>query len=38
MNIISITVESEKRMCSIEHDLICLEFFALKVKKLLISN
>ena len=38
INIISITVESENRMCSIEHDLICLEFFALKVKKLLISN
>lgn len=28
----------ESRMCSIEHDLICLEFFALKVKKLLITN
>lgn len=28
----------EARMCNIEHDLICFEYFALKVKKLLISN
>ena len=38
MNIINIIVGIEARMCYIEHDLICLEFFALKVKKLLISN
>lgn len=37
-NIVSAVSEIESRMCSIEHDLICLEFFALKVKKLLISN
>lgn len=36
--LVNITSEIESRMCSIEHDLICLEFFALKVKKLLISN
>ena len=36
--LVNITSEIESRMCSIEHDLICLEFFALKVKKLLINN
>ncbi len=28
----------EARMCNIEHDLICFEYFTLKVKKLLINN
>lgn len=38
IKITEVVCSIESRMCSIEHDLICLEFFALKVKKLLITN
>jgi replication factor C subunit 3/5 len=38
IKITEVACSIQTSMSSIEHDLICLEFFALKVKKLLITN
>jgi len=38
MSITEIACRIQEKMCFVEHDLICLEFFSLKVKKLLIHN
>ena len=38
MSITEIACRIQEKMCFVEHDLICFEFFSLKVKKLLIHK